>query len=129
MKANEALEAQSLDAALRALPGGLGLDTADSTPFATELLAALAHPTRIRIVAHLRKQPMSVTHLAAELGISQANASQHLAILSRAGALGRSVLGSTRTYSLRSRAIGKILDILEEMTLEHQRSPQENVIL
>lgn len=122
MKANEELEAQSLDAALRSLAGGMGTQEFEQAPFAADLLAALAHPTRIGIVGLLRKQPLSVGHLATELGVSQANASQHLAILSRAGILVRSVYGSTRTYSLRSRAIGKILDTIEEMRLEQDRA-------
>ncbi|HNY40649.1 MAG TPA: metalloregulator ArsR/SmtB family transcription factor, partial [Bryobacteraceae bacterium] len=46
-----------------------------------EILQALAHPTRIAIVEELRKGETSAGALISQLGLDQANASQHLALL------------------------------------------------
>lgn len=49
--------------------------------FKAEIFQALAHPTRIAIVELLRNGEMSAGQLIEQLGLEQANASQHLAIL------------------------------------------------
>jgi ArsR family transcriptional regulator len=48
-------------------------------------LKTLAHPRRIRIMHRLAAGPIGVAALAAELGMSQPNASQHLAVMRTAG--------------------------------------------
>ena len=48
---------------------------------------ALADPKRLLIINELRDGPRPVGEIAAALGISQANASQHLAILRDKGVL------------------------------------------
>jgi DNA-binding transcriptional ArsR family regulator len=50
-----------------------------------EFLRTLAHPRRLQILHRLADGPTGVAGLAAELGISQPNASQHLAVLRSAG--------------------------------------------
>lgn len=50
-----------------------------------ETLRTLAHPRRLQIVHLLAEGPLEVGRLATELGISQPNASQHLAVLRTAG--------------------------------------------
>ena len=50
-----------------------------------EFLRTLAHPRRLQILHRLADGPTGVACLAAELGISQPNASQHLAVLRSAG--------------------------------------------
>jgi len=82
--------------------------------FCASLLAALGHPTRLRIAGILRKGPLTVGVISSELGISQANASQHLAVLLRAGALVKQSEGTARKYSLREPGLAKILDKIEE---------------
>jgi DNA-binding transcriptional ArsR family regulator len=117
-RTKDELEAQTLAGGLRALPSGERLlEEADGTAperFAAELLTALGHPTRVRIVSRLRERPMTVGQIVAELGLTQGNASQHLAILLRAGAVVRVSDGTVRRYSLRSLAVGRILDAVEE---------------
>jgi DNA-binding transcriptional ArsR family regulator len=49
--------------------------------FKAEFFQALAHPTRIAIVEQLRNGELSAGALIERLGIEQANASQHLAVL------------------------------------------------
>lgn len=50
-----------------------------------ETLKSLANPRRLRIVHLLADEPREVARLAADLGISQPNASQHLGVLRTAG--------------------------------------------
>jgi ArsR family transcriptional regulator len=50
-----------------------------------EVLRTLAHPRRLAIIHRLAAGPCEVGRLAAELGISQPNVSQHLALLRTTG--------------------------------------------
>ncbi len=50
-----------------------------------ETLRALASPRRLEILHLLDHGPREVTSLAADLGLSQPNVSQHLAVLRSAG--------------------------------------------
>lgn len=50
-----------------------------------DVLRALAHPRRLQIMHRLAGGPAEVSALAAELGMSQPNASQHLAVMRTAG--------------------------------------------
>ena len=50
-----------------------------------EVLRTLAHPRRLEIIHRLAEGPCEVGRLAAALGISQPNVSQHLAVLRAAG--------------------------------------------
>ena len=49
--------------------------------FKAGIFQALAHPTRIFIVETLGQREMTVGQICDSLGIAQANASQHLAVL------------------------------------------------
>ena len=50
-----------------------------------EICRTLSHPARIAILHLLADEPREVGRLAADLGISQPNASQHLAVMRAAG--------------------------------------------
>jgi ArsR family transcriptional regulator len=50
-----------------------------------EICRTLSHPARIAILHLLAREPHEVGRLAVELGISQPNASQHLAVMRAAG--------------------------------------------
>jgi DNA-binding transcriptional ArsR family regulator len=50
-----------------------------------EFLKTLAHPRRLQILHRLADGPISVARLATDLGMSQPNASQHLAVMRSAG--------------------------------------------
>jgi DNA-binding transcriptional ArsR family regulator len=121
---HEALEAETLAGSFRSLPPELDifgdLSAGASNRFAAEMLAALGHTTRLRIVNLLRKHPMTVTQLTAALGISQANVSQHLGVLLRAGALVRTADGATRHYSLRGTSIARLLELVEDFRQAHR---------
>ena len=50
-----------------------------------EIMRTLAHPRRLQVIHRLADGPVEVGRIAADLGISQPNASQHLAVMRAAG--------------------------------------------
>jgi len=62
------------------------------------LLKALAHPTRLQIVAELLKGTKCVNDIQEILPASQANISQHLSVLRNAGLVDFAQDGSQRCY-------------------------------
>jgi DNA-binding transcriptional ArsR family regulator len=50
-----------------------------------DICRILAHPARIAMLHLLADQPREVGRLAADIGVSQPNASQHLAVMRAAG--------------------------------------------
>lgn len=65
-----------------------------------EVLRALAHPRRLQIMHRLAEGPVEVSTLAAELGISQPNASQHLAVMRTAGVVDAERVGREVRYRI-----------------------------
>jgi ArsR family transcriptional regulator len=80
--------------------------------FKSEIFQALAHPTRIAIVEALRDGEMSAGALIEKLGIEQANASQHLAILRARQVVVNRKAGNQVFYAIRDHALIEVLDIL-----------------
>ena len=80
--------------------------------FKSEIFQGLAHPTRIAIVELLREGELSAGSLIEELGIEQANASQHLAVLRAKQIVVSRKVGNQVYYSIRDRALIEVLDIL-----------------
>jgi len=87
--------------------------------FAVTLFSALAHPTRLRIVELLTINARTVNEVAQCLGILQPNASQHLAILNRAGVVKVTPDGVARSYSLRGPRIARVLRLVNEFRTVH----------
>ncbi|HUJ21890.1 MAG TPA: metalloregulator ArsR/SmtB family transcription factor [Bryobacteraceae bacterium] len=81
--------------------------------FKAEIFHALAHPTRIAIVEALRSGEMSAGQLIEQLGLEQANASQHFAVLRSKQVVGKRKEGNQVFYSLRDPVLIKVLDILK----------------
>jgi DNA-binding transcriptional ArsR family regulator len=83
--------------------------------FKAGIFQALAHPTRIAIVEILRDEKnVPVTRIYEQLGLEQANASQHLAVLrSKQIVVGRKT-GNQVFYSLRDPILGKVLDLMRQ---------------
>jgi DNA-binding transcriptional ArsR family regulator len=128
-KQTDDLENQTLAGSLRSVGSDSlllsELAGAAANRFAEEMLAAMANTTRLRIVNLLRKQPLAVGQIASVLSLTQANASQHLAIMLRAGIVVRESEGTTRRYSLRSPIILKVLDHIEEFRQAHKEDLAE----
>jgi DNA-binding transcriptional ArsR family regulator len=82
--------------------------------FKSEIFQGLANPTRIAIVELLRAGEHSAGTLIEKLGIEQANASQHLAVLRATRIVVGRKAGNQVYYSIRDRALIQVLDILRE---------------
>ena len=81
--------------------------------FKAEIFHGLAHPTRIAMVELLRNGEMSAGQLIEQLGLEQANASQHLAVLRAKQIVVNRKEGNQVFYSLRDAALIEVLDILK----------------
>jgi len=83
-------------------------------PVLTDLIAArfrlLGEPMRIRILDSLRSEVASVGELADGLETTQQNVSKHLAILHRAGIVGREKDGNRVLYSISDPAVFELCE-------------------
>ena len=80
--------------------------------FKAEIFQALGHPTRIAIVELLRSGEMSAGELIEKLGLEQANASQHFAVLRGKQIVVNRKEGNQVFYSLRDPVLIEVLDVL-----------------
>jgi ArsR family transcriptional regulator len=87
--------------------------------FKAEFFQALAHPTRIAIVEQLRGGELSAGALIERLGLEQANASQHLAVLRTKNILVSRKAGNQVFYSVRNPLIVEVLDVMRRYFHEH----------
>ena len=78
---------------------------------------ALADPTRLQIVNHLRTGPQNVSQLAAMCGCSLANTSRHLGLLAQNGLVERQSQGTCVYYHLADPAISTLCDLVCEKVL------------
>lgn len=82
-----------------------------------DVLKTLAHPRRLEILHRLAGGPIEVGRLADELGLSQPNVSQHLAVLRSAGVVDAERTGREVRYRLSDpdvmRACGLMRAVLE----------------
>ena len=79
-----------------------------------EVLKAIAHPVRIKILEELLKGVKCVGDIEDFLDISQPNVSQHLTLLRRQGLLDYYVDGRLRCYFLKDPIIPDLLEILRK---------------
>jgi ArsR family transcriptional regulator len=80
--------------------------------FKADIFQALAHPTRIAILECLRAGELSAGALNDQLGIEQANVSQHLAVLRSKQLVLNQRRGNQVFYSVRDPIIIKVLDLM-----------------
>lgn len=90
-----------------------------------EILQALAHPTRIAIVEELRRGELSVGQIMERLGLEQANASQHLAVLRSRNIVVRRKEGNQVFYSLRCPVFAEVLVLLRQACFEILRDSKQ----
>jgi DNA-binding transcriptional ArsR family regulator len=81
--------------------------------FKADIFQALAHPTRIAIVESLRRGEVSAGHLIETLGLEQANASQHFAVLRAKQVVTARKEGNQVFYTLRDPVLIQVLDIMK----------------
>jgi len=79
---------------------------------AAEVLKALSHPTRLRIVDLLREGELCVSRLEELLGVPQPSVSQHLQRLRYAGLIDSERKGHLVCYRLRDDSAAAVLRVL-----------------
>ncbi|QAA32782.1 ArsR/SmtB family transcription factor [Clostridium manihotivorum] len=77
------------------------------------IIKALGHPVRYKIIKFLYESPKCVCKLNEEFQFSQANLSQHLRILKDASVLKSEKVGVETHYSLYSEEIKNIINAVE----------------
>jgi DNA-binding transcriptional ArsR family regulator len=87
--------------------------------FKAGVFQALAHPTRVAIVEQLRLAEMSVGQLSEKIGIEQANASQHLAVLRGKFVVATRKEGNQIFYRLSDPLLGEVLEAMRRFFLAH----------
>jgi len=87
--------------------------------FKAEVFRALSHPTRIAIVELLRDGPLPAGKLIEQLGIEQANASQHLAVLRSKQIVLNRKEGNQVFYRLRDPILSEVLDLMRRYFQAH----------
>ena len=90
-----------------------------------EICKTLSQPKRLMLVHELRTGEKSVGQLSSILGISQPNASQHLAILRKRGIVATKRDGATVYYSLSSPRIGEACDLVHKFLTEQLENSRE----
>jgi ArsR family transcriptional regulator len=73
---------------------------------------ALAHPTRIAILEILRRGEMCVCEMGPELEASQANISQHLAVLRDSNLVVAQRQGTRMMYRVTDERVFRVLDLM-----------------
>lgn len=96
-----------------------------SAELKAEILMALAHPNRIRIVEQLRKGVMCNCELAPALELEQSNLSRHLKILVQAGILKSWKEGLRVNFKVVDDLIFEILDNAEAIARQEVESKAE----
>ncbi len=82
------------------------------------LCKAIADPKRLLIIDALRDGERSVGEIAEELGLSQPNTSQHLAVLRERKVVTATRSGTTVFYSLNGRKVIDAIDLLRSFMAE-----------
>ncbi|RJQ31222.1 MAG: ArsR family transcriptional regulator [Peptococcaceae bacterium] len=81
----------------------------------SEILKALAHPTRVNILESLRGGERCVCEIIAELDIEQSNVSQHLAVLKKLDIVSFYKDGLKVIYRVKHPQVFEILDLLDDV--------------
>ncbi len=87
-----------------------------------ELLKAIAHPNRIRILEALRKEEVCNCELVPALGLEQSNLSRHLSVLIRAGILTPRKVGVKTYYQVVAPEVYDILDLARQIILRRAKA-------
>lgn len=80
---------------------------------ASEVLRALAHPARLRIVAGLLENECNVSQIQQSLGLPQSTISQHLRILKNGGIIKGRREGTKICYTVLNEWVKEIVKMIE----------------
>jgi len=89
------------------------------------ILKALAHPTRIKILEMLREGEKCVCEMLPFLNLEQPNVSQHLSILRNSGIVEAKKRGPSVFYRLKNEKLAQILALLDQIILEELKENQK----
>jgi len=90
-----------------------------------EVFGALAHPTRVRIVALLHHGDHDVSELSQALGLAPTNVSQHLGLLRLHHLVTVRRDGTRMHYSIRDPRIGDLIDRALDLLTGNMARPRE----
>ena len=85
------------------------LDAASAASVA-QTMQALAAPSRLLILSRLRREPCSVTRLAADIGMEQSAVSHQLRLLRHLGLVAGTRNGKSTVYALYDNHVARLLD-------------------
>ncbi|WP_353894274.1 metalloregulator ArsR/SmtB family transcription factor [Proteinivorax hydrogeniformans] len=88
----------------------------EKNQFQSDMLKALGHPTRLKVVKILSDKEQCVCELAPALNTEQSNLSKHLSVLKKAGVLVSRKDGLKVIYAIKHFEIVAIVKILEDIT-------------
>jgi ArsR family transcriptional regulator len=91
------------------------------TKLKADILVAIAHPNRIRILEQLRKEVKCNCELAPALGLEQSNLSRHLKVLTQAGVLISWKDGLRVNFKIADERIFELLDLSESIATRKDR--------
>lgn len=90
---------------------------------ATNMLKAIAHPTRIKILEILKKgDKLTVTQIQQKLKSEQSTTSHHLSILKDKGVLCSYRNGKNIHYYIKHIILGQIIDCMQKCTCKEEKS-------
>jgi len=78
----------------------------------SRIAKALAHPTRIAILEMLRRGEVCVCEMCPDLEASQANVSQHLAVLRDSNLVAAEREGARMMYRVTDERVFRVLDLM-----------------
>lgn len=85
------------------------------TRLQADVLKVLASPLRLEILHRLAGGPLEVSRIAAAIGVSQPNASQHLSVLRAAGLVEADRHGREIRYGLADRDVIVACDVMRRV--------------
>ena len=85
------------------------LDAA-SAVLVAQTMQALAAPSRLLILVRLRREPCSVTRIAADVGMEQSAVSHQLRVLRHLGLVAATRHGKSTVYALYDDHVARLLD-------------------
>jgi ArsR family transcriptional regulator len=87
--------------------------------FKASIFQALAHPTRIAIIEVLREGELPAGAIIEKLGLEQANASQHFAVLRAKDIVVSRKEGNQVFYAVREPLLIEVLDVMRRYFQAH----------
>ena len=93
----------------------------------SDVCKTLANPKRQEILDNLRHKDMTVNELVKKTGISQANLSQHLALMRAKGIVSTRRKGINVHYSLSNSKIIKAFDLISEVLRDSLSAQSQTV--